>query len=235
MVKNAPTNAPTEWKNHWHDYHDPRPVTFRGKVHWAVTKPSSLWKKNDRDKKLSSGTSDRKVAGERKWYIAAKIYQSFDDEIKKLNTPEVKFDQFWQLSQELWVANKHPLKDFFSSFPPIDNFGRPDADDVIRLLHSMNIRAPDSMVELVDDEAQFWLNKMPSMTDNNRAQLTSFYRANDSVLELLGPLDRELTNKFMRPSSSVSCLKILSEQYLAEKSWAGRELNLELRLHYLGF
>ena len=74
---NVPTSVPT-WQNHWHNYNDPRPVKFRGKIAWAVTKPLILQKLKDKDKKLSSGTSNPKIAENVKWDVTARIYQWFD-------------------------------------------------------------------------------------------------------------------------------------------------------------
>ena len=220
--KNTPTITPTVWKNHWHNYREPRPVNIRGKVHWAVTKPSPLWKKNDRDKKLSSGTSDRKVAEERKWYIAAKIYQYFDDEINKSNSPEAKFHQFWKIAQDLWVAYDHSLDDFFSSFPSIDHFGLPHADDVIRLFHSMNIRVPDTLVELVDSEATFLLTNLPSFHDYANVRMNYFYETNNQFPESGIGLDRQLKDRIVMSSNPDANLKVLSKRYLDESRW-GRE------------
>ena len=45
--------------------------------------------KTDRDKKLSSGTSDPKMAERVKWEIAAKIYQWFANNLKELK-PQIE-------------------------------------------------------------------------------------------------------------------------------------------------
>ena len=59
------------WESHWvKDYHEPRLVKHRGKWHWAVTKPKDLQKPRDLDKKLSTGTTDKVVAEERKQEVA---------------------------------------------------------------------------------------------------------------------------------------------------------------------
>ena len=94
MSSNAPKTAPktapkywaksgeppTEWQDHWHtNYHDPRVVLYRGKYAIAVTLPKELQKETEFDKKLSARTTDKKVAEERKWKIAAQIYAGFDD------------------------------------------------------------------------------------------------------------------------------------------------------------
>lgn len=100
----APTPAPTGWKDHWHNYHDPRPVPVRGKIHWDVTKPVPLQKGSDKSKKLSSGTSDLRVAEERKWDLTAKIYQWFDNELEKLDTPQARFDRFMLEAEKLWAG-----------------------------------------------------------------------------------------------------------------------------------
>ena len=148
MSKNAPTNAPktvpTGWKNHWINYNEPRPVSHRGKIHWAVTKPKSLWKSTNRDKKLSSGTSDVRVAEERKWVVAAKIYQWFDDKLTELDTPQSKFKVFMQQAEIMWAERESKnLKGYRSklldNFPPIEKFGWPETDDVILLLHSVGV------------------------------------------------------------------------------------------------
>tara|TARA_B100000780_G_C20776572_1_gene308348 strand:- start:102 stop:281 length:180 start_codon:yes stop_codon:yes gene_type:complete len=51
------------------------------------------------DKKLSSGTSDAKVAEERKWIVAAKIYQWFQHKLAELNTSQSKFEVFMQQAE----------------------------------------------------------------------------------------------------------------------------------------
>ena len=159
---NAPTAAPTKsemWKKHWRNYNDPRPVPYKGKIAWAVTKPKELWKKTDRDKKLSSGTSDPKMAERVKWEIAAKIYQWFDNKLQELK-PQIEKsnkEQFIALAQKQWVKHKHPADKFLSNFPLND----PEIDDVIRLFNSMDIEVTEDMLDLLDDEAKWWVTSYP--------------------------------------------------------------------------
>ena len=106
MSKDAPTYAPknapklrqlnsVEWQKHWLEiYHEPRLVWHRGKWHWAVTKPKELQTKTDKDKKLSSGTTDETIAKERKWEVAAKIYARFDDQLENIDPQLGKDEEF---------------------------------------------------------------------------------------------------------------------------------------------
>ena len=87
------SEPPAEWKDHWHtNYHDPRVVPYRGKYAIAVTLPKELQKQTEFDKKLSAGTTDKKVAEERKWKIAAKIYTKFDEALGDID-PQIARDQ----------------------------------------------------------------------------------------------------------------------------------------------
>ena len=83
--------------------------------------------KNDRDKKLSSGTSDPKIAEKVKWDVAAKIYQWFDNKIEDLKPQIAQSNkkQFLQLAEGQWVNCGHPAEKFLSSFALHD----PEIDD----------------------------------------------------------------------------------------------------------
>lgn len=231
MSKNAPTNAPktvpTGWKNHWINYNEPRPVSHRGKIHWAVTKPKSLWKSTNRDKKLSSGTSDVRVAEERKWVVAAKIYQWFDDKLTELNTPQSKFKVFMQQAEIMWAERESKnLKGYRSklldNFPPIEKFGWPETDDVILLLHSVGVEVPDKMVDLVNKEAEFWLVNRPMIHEpspfDKAADLHYGGMPNVSK-KFTTDLDKKLAQKLSGTNRSVLSLSALIKMYVAETKW----------------
>lgn len=159
---NVPTSVPT-WQNHWHNYNDPRPVKFRGKIAWAVTKPLILQKLKDKDKKLSSGTSDPKIAENVKWDVTARIYQWFDEQLEKLK-PTIEHanrQEFLKLAEKQWVKIGKPAADFLSCFP----FGDPEMDDVIREFHAKGIEVTNEMLDCLDDEARFWLIHHPSLSE----------------------------------------------------------------------
>ena len=82
IIKLEESSAST-WKPHWKNYHDPRPVNHRGMIAWSITKPLELQKPNNKDMRLSSGTSDKRVAEKVKWEKAAIIYQRFDEELER--------------------------------------------------------------------------------------------------------------------------------------------------------
>ena len=146
----VPTNVPN-WQTHWHKYHNPRLTWFRNKWAWAVTKPPELQKPKDKDKKLSSGTTDKKMAERVQWEVAAKIYQWFDEELEKLK-PEIEAsnkDQFMKLASMQWVKHGHPAEQLTKYFPP-----DPEMDDVIRLFTAMDVEVTDEMLDLLDEEAK---------------------------------------------------------------------------------
>lgn len=191
MSKNAPTNAPTSWKNHWNSYHEPRQVPYQEKIYWAVTKPAGLWKKTNRDKKLSSGTSDPRVAVERKWHIAAKIYQWFDDEFAKLDTPQVRYDRFMLEAEKLWaaaavgvIAKDKPKPKLTELLPT------PEADDVIRLFNAVGVKVPESMLDLVNDEAKFWLMNHPSFEESTKTEQALLDQYGDNVSDVKDVIDQ---------------------------------------------
>jgi integrase len=231
MLKNAPTNAPrtvpTGWQNHWIKYNDPRPVNCKGKIHWAVTKPKNLWKNTDRDKKLSSGTSDAKVAEERKWVVAAKIYQWFDDKLAELDTSQSKFEVFMQQAETMWAEREDKnLKGYRSklldNFQPIEEFGWPEADDVISLFHSVGVEVPDKLIDLVDEEAEFWLVNRPMIHEPSpfdKAAELHYDRTPNVSKKFATDLDKKLAQKLSGTNSSVLSLSALIKRYIAETKW----------------
>ena len=143
MSKYAPKYAPTRtpkvshpdvdgWQSHWlKTYHEPRLVWHRKKWHWAVTKPKELQTKTDKDKKLSSGTTDEVVAKQRKWSVAAKIYASFDAHLGDIDPQIARDEQFRTKAVKLFNQHGIEEKRLWSYFPPIDHFGYPEADDIV--------------------------------------------------------------------------------------------------------
>ena len=101
----VPTNEPN-WQTHWHKYHNPRLTWFRNKWAVAVTKPPELQKPKDKDKKLSSGTTDKKMAERVQWEVAAKIYQWFDEQLEELK-PEIEASNKEQFMKP---ASFNPIK-----------------------------------------------------------------------------------------------------------------------------
>ena len=94
------------WESHWvKDYHEPRLVPHRGKLHWAVTKPKDLQTRTDLDKKLSTGTNDELVARERKQEVVAKIYKSFDEARAKIDPQIKKNEEFLAKVMELLASH----------------------------------------------------------------------------------------------------------------------------------
>lgn len=101
MSRTAPKSAPKisepveGRQSHWlSTYHKPRLVLYRGKWGVAVTKPKGLQKPTDPDKKLSARTTDKAIAEQRKWEIAAKIYAGFDAELANVDPQIAKDNAF---------------------------------------------------------------------------------------------------------------------------------------------
>ena len=141
MSKDAPKYAPTltpktgetdvdGWQSHWlKTYHEPRLVWHRKKWHWAVTKPKELQKKTDKDKKLSSGTTDELVAKQRKWSVVAKIYASFDAQLGDID-PQVARDKAFRLEAVKLFA-KYGEKSQQTQHLIMNSFM--ETDDIVRL------------------------------------------------------------------------------------------------------
>ena len=225
MVKNAPTG----WKDHWHTYHDPRPVPVRGKIHWDVTKPVPLQKGSDKSKKLSSGTSDPRVAEERKWDITAKIYQWFDYRLAELENPEAKYETFISLAGEQWVKHKHPKDQFLNSFPPIDRFGLPDMSEVINLFAYMKIEITQDMLSLLDAYSRYELTDQPLESDDHevRAIAEDINKSKDenaSVKASLADISSKLSgqNNPNETIASKTSISNVGKRYIKENKW-GRE------------
>ena len=193
--KTAPKTAPKKvdeaghdvpnWKNHWHsNYHDPRIVLYRGKYAIAVTKPPALRKKNDPDKKLSARTTDKNVAKELMWKIAARIYAGFDEELADVD-PQVERDAAFRKKAVKLLAKhgiKHPSVteelqgDFF------------ETDDIVRLFHSYGIAIPDDMINLLGEQAKLYLTHLPSMagpTEADKATEAMFGKKDVNVQETI--------------------------------------------------
>ena len=173
----VPTSVPTDvpnWQTHWHKYHNPRLTWFRNKWAWAVTKPPELQKPKDKDKKLSSGTTDKKMAERVQWEVAAKIYQWFDEELEKLK-PEIEAsnkEQFMKLASMQWVKHGHPAENLPKSFPP-----NPEMDEVVRLFTAMDVKVTDEMLDLLDDDAKHWLINHPlqrPLSEDEQAELERY-------------------------------------------------------------
>ena len=178
MSKNAPKYAPTltpitgeanvdGWQSHWlKTYHEPRLVWHRKKWHWAVTKPKELQKKTDKDKKLSSGTTDEVVAKQRKWSVVAKIYASFDAQLGNID-PQVARDKAFRLEAVKLFA-KHGMKNDQTKKLLMNSFM--ETDDIVRFAHALDISVPDNMVDLLNEEAKFYLTHLPSMAEQTEAE-----------------------------------------------------------------
>lgn len=155
------------WESHWvKDYHEPRLVNHRGKLHWAVTKPKDLQKRTDPDKKLSTGTTDKVVAEERKHEVVAKIYKSFDEARAKIDPQIKKNEEFLAKVMELLASHGHTdprLKDLNNPFL--------EQDDIVRAVLALGITIPDDMIALLSDEAKYWLKTLPHIGDKTEADI----------------------------------------------------------------
>jgi len=121
------------WQSHWlKTYHEPRLVWHRKKWHWAVTKPKELQKKTDKDKKLSSGTTDELVAKQRKWSVVAKIYASFDAQLGDIDPQVARYKAFRLEAVKLFA--KYGEKSQQTQHLIMNSFM--ETDDIVRhLLH----------------------------------------------------------------------------------------------------
>jgi len=154
------------WQSHWlKTYHEPRLVWHRKKWHWAVTKPKELQKKTDKDKKLSSGTTDELVAKQRKWSVVAKIYASFDAQLGDIDS-QVARDKAFRLEAVKLFA-KYGEKSQQTQHLIMNSFM--ETDDIVRLAHTLNISIPDNMIDLLSEEAKFYLTHLPSKAEQTEA------------------------------------------------------------------
>ena len=193
--KTAPKTAPKKvdeadngvpyWKNHWHsNYHDPRIVLYRGKYAIAVTKPPALQKKNDPDKKLSARTTDKNVAKERMWEIAARIYAGFDEELVDVD-PQIERDAAFRkkavkLFAKQGIASPQIKEELLGDFF--------EPDDIVRYLHSLDIKVPADMIDLLGEQSKSYLTHLPSMagpTEADKAAEAMFGKKDVKVLETI--------------------------------------------------
>lgn len=234
MSKDAPKYAPTftpkmgetvvdGWQSHWHkNYHEPRLVWHRKKWHWAVTKPKQLQTKTDKDKKLSSGTTDEVVANQRKWSVVAKIYASFDAQLGDIDPQVAKDEEFRSKAVQLFDQYGIDEKRLWSYFPPIDQFGYPEADDIVRFAHSNQIKLPTEMLELLSEEAAFFLKTLPSTAERTEldAELERLYGKKElNPLEALKEMHDALNFVINNPDDPSANLiakgvKELSDEYV---------------------
>ena len=155
------------WEAHWvKDYHEPRLVKHRGKLHWAVTKPKDLQKRTDPDKKLSTGTTDEVVAEERKHEVVAKIYKSFDEARAKIDPQIKRNEEFLAKVMELLASHGH-------TDPRLKSLNNPflEQDDIVRAVHALDITIPDDMIALLSDETKHWLKTLPYIGDKTEADI----------------------------------------------------------------
>ena len=176
MSSNAPKTAPkhwaksgeppAEWKDHWHtNYHDPRVVQYRGKYAIAVTLPKELQKQTEFDKKLSAGTTDKKIAEERKWKIAAKIYTMFDEALGDID-PQIARDEAFR-TKAIKLLAKRVVKSPQITEEIKGVFFEPD--DIVRYLHALGITVPDDMIDLLSEEAKLYATQLPSIDEQSES------------------------------------------------------------------
>ena len=215
MSSNAPKTAPktapkywaksgeppAEWKDHWHtNYHDPRVVQYRGKYAIAVTLPKELQKQTEFDKKLSAGTTDKKVAEERKWKIAAKIYAKFDEALGDID-PQIARDQAFR-TKAVKLFAKHGIKSPQITEELKGDFFEPD--DIVRNLHSLNVEVPNDMIDLLSEESKLYLTHLPSMAEQSEADKAAeamFGKKEVNVLETLEQMQRGLDYLINNPDA----------------------------------
>lgn len=195
--KTAPKTAPKkvdeadngvpDWKNHWHsNYHDPRIVLYRGKYAIAVTKPPALQKKNDPDKKLSARTTDKNVAQQRMWKIAARIYAGFDEELADVD-PQIERDAAFR-KKAVKLFAKHGIASPQIKKELLGDFFEPD--DIVRYLHSLDIKVPDDMIDLLSEESKSYLTHLPSMAEQSEAEKAAEAMFGKKEVNVLGTLEQ---------------------------------------------
>ena len=170
---------PAEWKDHWHtNYHDPRVVQYRGKYAIAVTLPKALQKQTEFDKKLSARTTDKKVAEERKWKIAAKIYTKFDEALGDID-PQIARDEDFRTKAIKLLAKRGVKSPQITEGIKGDFF---EPDDLVRYLHTLGITIPDDMIDLLSEEAKFYATHLPSIDEQSEADkaTVSMFGSRDS-------------------------------------------------------
>ena len=244
MSSNAPKTAPkywaksgeppTEWKDHWHtNYHDPRVVLYRGKYAIAVTLPKELQKQTEFDKKLSARTTDKKVAEERKWKIAAKIYAGFDEALGDID-PQIARDQAFR-TKAVKLFAKHGVKSPQITEELKGDFFEPD--DIVRYLHSLDITVPDHMIDLLSEESKLYLTHLPSMAEQSEADKAAeavFGKKDRNVLEAVEQMLKGLEYLKENPDAQDvelinSGLKALSRELPYEPTKMDKELAERLK------
>ncbi len=207
MSRNAPTTAPTSgmnmvtgWQSHWlKDYHEPRLVSYRGKIAIAVTKPKDLRKPKDKDKKLSANTNDPFVAQERKWEVAAKIYRGFDEARTKIDPQVTKNKEFLSKVMEILASHGH-------TDPRLDSLNNPflEQDEVVRLLHALGIKIPDEIIPMLNDEAKYWLKALPFIGEKTEADIEReklFGKEDPDVLSTMKQMQHGIEYIFKNPDT----------------------------------
>jgi len=220
-IKSASNNTPPEWKEHWlARYHEPRIVWYRQKYAIAVTKPSELRKPTDPDKKLSARTTDKKIAEERKWEIAATIYTGFDEALKDVDPQLARSATFRRKAIQLLARNgiRHPsIAKAFTS----DWF---ELDDLVRLINRFEIDIPDEMLELIDDEAKYFITHLPTLVEKTEV---------DEAAELLWGTKEFDTDKALKDIQSITTklLDTADAENADILTLALQSLSLELEKH----
>ena len=116
------------------------------------------------------------MANKVKWEVAAKIYHWFDEELEKLK-PEIEAsnkEQFMKLASMQWVKHGHPAEQLPDMFPP-----DPEMDDVIRLYSASDVEVTEEMLDLLDDEAKYWLINHPMQRPLSQDEIADLERHGD--------------------------------------------------------
>ncbi|MEK9735097.1 MAG: hypothetical protein VW297_11915, partial [Paracoccaceae bacterium] len=114
---------------------------------------------------LSARTTDKKVAEERKWKIAAKIYAGFDEALGDID-PQIARDQAFR-TKAIKLFAQHGVKSPQVTEGLKGDFFEPD--DIIRLFHSSGITVPDDMIDLLSEETKLYLTHLPSMAEQSES------------------------------------------------------------------
>ena len=120
------------------------------------------------------------------WEIAARIYAGFDEEIADVD-PQIERDATFR-KKAVKLFAKHGIASPQIKKELLGDFFEPD--DIVRYLHSLDIKVPDDMIDLLSEESKSYLTHLPSMAEQSEAEKAAEAMFAKKAVNVLGTLEQ---------------------------------------------